>query len=315
MYNLLLSGGGLKGLLHLGALKALEERNLLKNIKNYGGASAGSIIGLLLCIGYNYNDIMIIILKINMNKFYDISDVFELLDIYGLMNWDPCERFLRLLLETKFKKKYICFKELYELTNKTLHINAINVNTNEEIIFNYTNSPDIDIVDACLASSSLPFLFSPKIINDNYYIDPFTVNNCPCNIFSHDLENTICLSINDFLNKNTYKKIDSFQNYIMNVFDSLRNYSYKNNVKRYKPKITVNLSCNCSPIDFDLSKELLSEIFIKGYNTTIIYIDNELDKILETNELDKTLETNELDKTLETNELDKTLETNELEKT
>jgi len=306
MHNLLLSGGGLRGLLHLGAIKALEERNLLKNIKNYGGASAGSIIGLLLCIGYNYNDIMIIILKINMNKFYDISDVFELLNIYGLMNWDPCERFLRLLLETKFKKKYISFKELYELTNKTLHINAINVNTNEEIIFNYKNSPNIDIVDACLASSSLPFLFSPKIINDNYYIDPFAVNNCPYNIFSNDLENTICLSIDDFSNKNTYKKIDSFQNYIMNVFDSLKNYSYKNNAKRYKPRIIVNLTYDCSPIDFDLSKTLLSEIFIKGYSTTIIYIDEELDKTMETEELDKTMETEELDKTMETEELDKT---------
>ena len=311
MYNLLLSGGGLKGLLHLGALKALEEKNLLKDIKNYGGASIGSIIALLLCIGYNYNDIMIIILKINMNKFYDITDVFELLNIYGLMNWDPCERFLRLLLETKFKKKNISFKELYELTSKTLHINAINVNTTEEIIFNHINYPDIDIVDACLASSSLPFLFSPRIINDNHYIDPFTVNNCPYNIFSNDLENTICLSINDFLNKNTYTKIDSFQNYIMNVFNSLKNYNYNNNVKRYKPRITINLYYDCSPIDFDLSKELLSEIFIKGYKTTISYIDNEIDNEIETNEIDKVIETNEIDKVLETNEIDKVLETNE----
>ena len=34
MYNLVISGGGVKGILHLGALKILEEKNILKNIKN-----------------------------------------------------------------------------------------------------------------------------------------------------------------------------------------------------------------------------------------------------------------------------------------
>ena len=40
MRNLVLSGGGVRGLLHLGALKSLEEKQLLKNIENYGGSSA-----------------------------------------------------------------------------------------------------------------------------------------------------------------------------------------------------------------------------------------------------------------------------------
>ena len=107
MFNLILSGGGIRGILHLGAIKTLEEKNILKNIKNYGGASAGSMIVLLLCIGYTYNDIMIIFLKINLDKFYDITDIFEFLNIYGLINLGPLEKLLRVLLENKLKKK-IC---------------------------------------------------------------------------------------------------------------------------------------------------------------------------------------------------------------
>ena len=59
MYNLVISGGGVKGILHLGALKILEEK-YIKKYKNFAGSSAGSIIVLLLCIGYTYNDIMMI---------------------------------------------------------------------------------------------------------------------------------------------------------------------------------------------------------------------------------------------------------------
>lgn len=273
MYNLVISGGGVKGILHLGALKILEEKNILKNIKNFAGSSAGSMIALLLCIGYTYNDIMMIFLKINVDKFYDISDIFDFLNIYGLINLDPCEKLFRLLLETKFKKKYITFNELYNLTGKNLNINCININTTNEVIFNYINTPNIDIVDVCIASSSLPFIFSPKIINNEYYIDAFAVNNCPCNIFKNDLENTICLNTaNEYTNETEYKNINSFQSYIMNVFDSIRNYSQ--NIELYKPKILINLSYNCSPIDFDLSKDILSDIFITGYNTTNLYFKN-----------------------------------------
>ena len=98
MYNLVLSGGGIRGILHLGAIKTLNEKNIFKNIKNYAGSSAGSMISLLLSIGYTYNDIMIIFLKINTDKFYDITDIFEFLNIYGLLNLNPFEKFLRLLL-------------------------------------------------------------------------------------------------------------------------------------------------------------------------------------------------------------------------
>ena len=269
MYNLVLSGGGIKGLMHLGALKSLEENNILKNIKNFAGSSAGSIIVLLLCVGFTYNDIMVIFFKINTDKLYDISDIFEFLNIYGLINLDPLEKLLRILLEIKFKKKHITFSELYNLTGKNLNINCININTTNETIFNYINSPNIDIIDACIASSSLPFIFSPKIINNEYYIDAFSVNNCPCNIFKNDLENTICLNI---AKEKENINISSLQNYIMNVFNSIRNYSQ--NVKLYKPKIMISLFYNCSPIDIDLPKNILSDMCIIGYNTTNIYFKN-----------------------------------------
>ena len=57
-YNLVLSGGALRAIALLGAIKYLEELNILKNIKQYVGTSAGSIISFLIIIGYSSNEII-----------------------------------------------------------------------------------------------------------------------------------------------------------------------------------------------------------------------------------------------------------------
>ena len=49
--NLVLQGGGVKGLAYIGALRCLEENNYV--IKNIAGSSIGSVIGALIIAGYN----------------------------------------------------------------------------------------------------------------------------------------------------------------------------------------------------------------------------------------------------------------------
>ena len=45
--NLVLSGGGIKGLSYIGVVKYLEEKKLLKNINKIAASSIGAIFGLL----------------------------------------------------------------------------------------------------------------------------------------------------------------------------------------------------------------------------------------------------------------------------
>lgn len=51
-----LSGGGLQGFAHIGALKALEDLGI-NNIKYISGTSTGSIVASLYAMGYNTNEI------------------------------------------------------------------------------------------------------------------------------------------------------------------------------------------------------------------------------------------------------------------
>ena len=168
MENLVLSGGGI----WINSFRCfkLDEYNLIDNIKN--GSSIGALIAFHLALGYNYNDVMYLFLKINSDKLID-ENVFTFTD-YGLCNLSKIKIYLESIVEIKFKKS-ISFLELYELT-KTIHITSININLNQEEIFNYINTPDVNIVDAVVASSSIAFA---QKINNNYYIDSFYINNYP----------------------------------------------------------------------------------------------------------------------------------------
>ena len=55
--NLVLEGGGIRGLAYPGVLQVLEEKSILKNIEKVAGTSAGAIIALMVGLGYNSHDI------------------------------------------------------------------------------------------------------------------------------------------------------------------------------------------------------------------------------------------------------------------
>ncbi|KAI8517743.1 hypothetical protein Bbelb_037600 [Branchiostoma belcheri] len=56
--NLVLEGGGAKGMAYVGALKVLEDAGILRNIKRFGGTSAGSITAGFLAVGMSPQDIL-----------------------------------------------------------------------------------------------------------------------------------------------------------------------------------------------------------------------------------------------------------------
>ena len=61
--NLVFEGGGVKGIAFVGALQQLYKHNLLTNIVNVAGTSAGSGVATLFACGYNTDE-----LKNRINK-------------------------------------------------------------------------------------------------------------------------------------------------------------------------------------------------------------------------------------------------------
>ncbi|GAL68715.1 putative patatin-like phospholipase [Jejuia pallidilutea] len=65
--GLVLSGGGVRGVSHVGVIKALEEHNIIPT--HITGSSAGAIVGALYAYGYNYKEIL---------RFFETIQIFDI---------------------------------------------------------------------------------------------------------------------------------------------------------------------------------------------------------------------------------------------
>ena len=115
--NLVISGGGIHGISFLGAIKYLDENNILNDIEQYVGTSAGSMISLLLLIGYKYQELYDFCLSFDMEKIVDNPNLDNFLNNHGFESSNKLIYVIKRLLENKNISDTITFKELYELKN------------------------------------------------------------------------------------------------------------------------------------------------------------------------------------------------------
>ena len=65
----------------------------------------------------------------------------------------------------------ILLLELLQKYNKNLIIIGSNINTRRHELFNYENTPDMEVWKAVRISCAFPPIFQPFKYNDNYYLD------------------------------------------------------------------------------------------------------------------------------------------------
>ncbi|HZV68099.1 MAG TPA: patatin-like phospholipase family protein [Saprospiraceae bacterium] len=152
-----LSGGGTRGVVHIGVLKALEENGIFPTI--ISGCSAGSIVGVMYAQGYSPSEI------------YAIASERSLLWMFSLRL--PTKGFVTHAFLRKMLKKYIPGNNFEDL-KKPLYIAISNLNSGKAEIKN--TGPIHDVV---IASCSIPVLFEPIHMNENWYVDGGLLMNLP----------------------------------------------------------------------------------------------------------------------------------------
>ena len=152
-----LSGGGTRGIVHVGALKALEENGIFPSI--ISGTSAGSIVGAMYAHGYTPAEILA------------IASERSLLWMFSLRL--PTKGFVRHTFLRKMLKRYIPADNFEEL-KKPLYIAITNLNTGKVEIMNSGSLHDVII-----ASASIPVLYEPIQIGGNWYTDGGLLMNLP----------------------------------------------------------------------------------------------------------------------------------------
>ena len=115
--TLCFSGGGTKGLVFIGGVKALIDKNIisLQNIKKFIGTSAGSIIAFLLSINYTPEEIEDFVLNFNFKKLEADPSCENLFSNFGLDDGKKLEYLLSKLLYFKINQFEKSIENLFML--------------------------------------------------------------------------------------------------------------------------------------------------------------------------------------------------------
>ncbi|WP_040491184.1 patatin-like phospholipase family protein [Xanthomarina gelatinilytica] len=187
--GVVLSGGGAKGLAHIGALKVIDSLGI--RVDYIAGTSMGAIVGSLYASGYTGKEIDSIFKDVNFDKIINDDLPRAAKTFYERDNSEkyavtlPFEHF-NLKLPTALSKGQ---NTLSLLSKLTLHVSdvedfsklpipffciATNVETGQAVILDKGNLPQ-----AITASGAFPSLFQPVIIDGQLLIDGGVVNNYP----------------------------------------------------------------------------------------------------------------------------------------
>lgn len=155
--GLALSGGALRGIFHLGVLKALEE--LAVEISAFAGTSSGAIVSVLYANGKTPEEIL------------DLFTSSSFMKMLNLRTWKGGLLSLKYLQTTL--DHHLTVKTLEEL-ERPVNVTATNMLSGEVEVFSQG-----DIIKRVLASSSIPIMFSPQEMDGHLYIDGGIGMNLP----------------------------------------------------------------------------------------------------------------------------------------
>ena len=200
--GLVLSGGGAKGLAHIGVLKALEENNI--PIDYVTGTSIGSIIGALYAIGYSTDDMRELFLS--RNFYVWLNGLTDEKLRYFYMEPDPTPDMLRMsfkrdstgikaYLPTNIISSYqmdFAFMEIMGGAEAAANYNfdslmvpfrcaASDIYNKKTVIFSKGN-----LTLAVRASMSIPLYFRPVKFGNQLLFDGGIFNNFPIDAMLND---------------------------------------------------------------------------------------------------------------------------------
>ena len=225
--HLVLSGGGTLIFQTIGIIQYLEEKNIYskKDLTSIYGTSSGAIVGLFICLDYDWNIINKFMVERPWdNLFYiDSERIYNGFKQCGLYNKDIFVKSYKSLFEAKDISIEITMKEFYEHTNIDFHLISYDVNNLKMEDISHETYPDIKVLDAIHMTSSLPLFFKPAFIKDKCFIDGAIVLNYPLNLCIEKYNNK-----NEILGiKHIYTKINKNITSQTSVFEYFINIFYK----------------------------------------------------------------------------------------
>ena len=155
--GLALSGGGARGIAHIGVIKALEELNVKPDV--ISGTSAGAIVGALYASGMKPDAIFEVVSHLSIFKSVKIAWAWS-----GLLKMEGLQA---LLTKHVPANTFESLKTPLTVTATEIRLGAIQ----------YFSSGEL--APAVISSCSIPGVFDPVRFNDHLYVDGGLLDNLP----------------------------------------------------------------------------------------------------------------------------------------
>ena len=274
--GLVLSGGGAKGLAHIGVLKVIDSLGI--KVDYVAGTSMGAIVGGLYASGYNAEQLDSIFLNVDIDALLQDYTPRESKSFYEKRNDEiyalslPFNKF-KLGLPSGLSKGLYNFNLISSLTQHVSHVRDFNqlpipflciatdAETGEKVVL------DSGILaQNMIASGALPTLYSPVEINGRVLIDGGVIDNYPIEeLKSRGIDIIIGVDVQDGLkNRDELKGVTS-------VLSQINNFSMLEKMEGKQKATDIYIKPDIkgfSVVSFDKGREIIE----KGKGKAIEFI-------------------------------------------
>ena len=268
--SLVFEGGGVRGIAYVGIIRKLYEKDIMKNIKNVGGSSAGSQTAALIALGFTLTEIEEIMIELPLESFKDnscgcIRDICRFFNEFGYNKGEFMNNYFEDIIKQKTGIKKATFKDLYERTKVHLKITGTCLETESLEIFDYINTPNMPVSLAIHISSCIPFFFKAVKYNGKTYIDGGCLKNFPLDLFIDKEGKTLAF---DLVSNEQDKdqKIKSMKDFTMGFVNMMLLAANRVDIVDDKVTVVKINTGNVSAFDFDIDSNKMQYLINAGYN-------------------------------------------------
>lgn len=276
--HLVLSGGGMSGLVYLGALRYLQQEGYDKYILHIAGASIGALFATAFALDMSMGDLEQKYKEFFSNEEKCLLPTFTmdmLIDTYDNLGVDDGKRLTETIEDIVGT---LTFLELTKKTGKNLIISATHIDTMQPTYFSVDNTPNVLVIEAVRASMAIPLFVKPIEIGEDFYMDGGVTDGIPVNIFSNVSPESMLvfhLAKNSVKIKTTKEK-SSFIKLMTSMLQTfIRNYLAIRLLENIYPNYCQFTMCPVAflPLIWDneklkisITSEKIDESVIVGYN-------------------------------------------------
>jgi predicted acylesterase/phospholipase RssA len=183
--HLVISGGGPIMIQILAAIQHLEQNSFLHmiDIESIYGTSAGAIVGVLICLKFDWETINDYIIKRPWQDVFPVKvqNIFDAYTKKGIFDVKTIEKCFKPLLDAKDIPMDINLEDFYNFSKIEIHFFSFEINEYRVQDISHLTHPKLSLMTALHMTCSLPLLVTPVCIEDKCYIDGGFYCNYPLN--------------------------------------------------------------------------------------------------------------------------------------